>query len=318
MSSERKSSPEYSVVVPVYRGRQTIEELCRRTVQFFESRGESFEIILVDDSSSDGSWEEIARIAQLDPQVLGIRLMQNFGQDNATVCGFRHASGRFVVTMDEDLQNPPEEIGKMIAAMRRENADVVYGTPENKQHTWWRRLGSWLVLAIPRRAMRVDFDISSFRLIRYEALQEVMKSVRHDVIIDVYLGWVTRAITAVTVRHEEALRPSSYSLYKLIKLTVDLYFSYTVTPLRAVMFIGAGISLVSILLGSIMIYQRLIDNVPVPGFTSLIVTNLFSTGVIVIGIGILAEYVARLFLHWAHKPQYVVRQTTREDGNAKG
>jgi len=299
---------DYSVVVPVYRGRATIEELCSRIARFFEHRGDTFEIILVDDGSSDGSWDKIVEIARADPRVLGIQLMRNFGQHNATACGFRHAGGQFVVTLDEDLQNPPEEIGKMIAAMERSNADVIYGTPESKQHNWWRRLSSRIV----RLVIGVNADVTSVRLIRSRSIEPIVKSDRPDIVIDVYLSWATKAIAATPVRHDVAARPSSYSVATLVGLMFSLIFNYTVIPLRLAIVGGAVLSAMSFVLGAVMAYLRMVDRIDVPGFTAIIVSILFSTGLILVGIGVMSEYLARIFLHSNHKPQSIIRWTTKE------
>jgi len=308
MSEGTSAGPDYSVVVPVYRGRSTIEELCRRIARFFDGRGDTFEIILVDDGSSDGSWGKIVEIARADARVLGIQLMRNFGQHNATACGFRHAGGKFVVTLDEDLQNPPEEIGKMIAAMEQSHADVIYGIPESRQHHWWRRLSSRIV----RLVIGVKSDVTSVRLIRSQSMEPIVQSDRPDIVIDVYLSWATKAISATPVRHEASSRPSSYTVSALVRLMFSLIFNYTVIPLRVAIVAGAVLSAASFMLALFMAYQRLVHRIDVPGFTAIIVSVLFSTGLILVGIGVMSEYLARIFLHANHKPQSIIRGTTQQ------
>jgi len=301
----------YSVVVPVYRGEATVAELCRRLAAVFEARGASFEIILVDDGSSDGSWERILEIAAGDDRVLGLRLTRNFGQHNATVCGFRHAHGAMVLTVDEDLQYPPEEISKLIDCAEREGADIVYGVPERRRHSWWRRLGSRMVMIIPRLVMKVSFDISSFRLIRGPIAAEVAKAQRHDIVIDVMISWITDRISAVRVQQlESTARKSSYTPFKLIQMLFNILYNYTVLPLRFSVVIGGLLSFISLVLAAYFIYIRVTKDVGVPGFSALIVSILFSTGVVLLGIGMMSEYLAHTFLHVIRKPQSVVRDTT--------
>jgi len=305
------STVAYSIVVPVYRGEATVAELCRRLAAVFEARGDSFEIILVDDGSSDGSWERITEIAARDDRVVGLRLTRNFGQHNATVCGFGHANGEMVLTVDEDLQFPPEEIGKLIDRAKHDGADVVYGVPERRRHSWWRRLGSRVVMIIPRLVMKVRFDISSFRLIRGPIAAEVAGAQRHDIVIDVMISWITDRISAVHVQQlESTARKSSYTPFKLLQVLFNILYNYTVLPLRFSIMIGGLLSLISIVLAAYFIYVRITQDVGVPGFSALIVSVLFSTGVILLAIGMMSEYLAHTFLHVIRKPQFIVRETT--------
>jgi len=302
----------YSVVVPLYRGHDTIDELCAQLIGFFESRDESFEIILVDDASSDGSWDRAIDLAHEDSRIVGARLTRNFGQHNAVLAGFRLVRGEYVVTLDEDLQHPPSEIEKLIECQAINDADVVYGVPEARQQRWWRRVGAWIAMMIPRRVMGVDFEISSFRLVRSEIAREVTKATRYDVIIDVYLAWLTERFAAVKIRHEPSARGSSYSPLMLVSVLLRLVYNYTVLPLRISTFLGILLAVLSLGLALYFVIVYLSQNVGVPGFTALIVSILFSTGVILIGIGMVSEYLARTFLHVIGKPQAVIRITTRE------
>jgi undecaprenyl-phosphate 4-deoxy-4-formamido-L-arabinose transferase len=302
-------------------GAQTLEALVARLVAAFTRAGRSFEIVLVDDDSRDGSWEVIESLARVDARVLGVKLTRNFGQHNATLCGFRHARGRLIVTLDEDLQNPPEEIETMIETMRVTDADVVYGVSSRRKHSWWRRLCSGVVMLIPRRVMKIDFNIGSFRLIRAAIAREVAKADRHDIILDIYFAWTTSRIVATAVRHDEDSRESgsSYRFRKLLTVFLNMMCSYTTLPLRLASVTGIAISLVSMLMGVYFILVRLFANVPVPGFTALIVSILFSTGLMLMSVGIVSEYIARLFMRVNQKPQSVVRMTTSDgprDGHA--
>ncbi|MFC1736742.1 glycosyltransferase family 2 protein [Candidatus Hydrogenedentota bacterium] len=306
------SAIEYSVVVPVHRGAETILELCERLVAFFVERNNSFEIILVDDGSTDGSWERITEIAESETRVVGVRLTRNFGQHNATVCGFRHARGEYIVTLDEDIQNPPEEIGKMIDCMASGGWDVVYGMPILRKYSWWRRFCSSMVMLVPRYVTKLDFGISGFRLIRAPIAREVAKSLRHDIILDMYLAWSTERISSVQVAHNEASgRKSSYSAFKLVTVLANLLCNYTVLPLRLAVAMGLVLSVLSMLTATYWVVLKLTRDIPVPGFATIAVSIWFSTGLILMGIGVMSEYLARIFLHINQKPQAIVRETTR-------
>ncbi|WP_338864183.1 glycosyltransferase family 2 protein [Myxococcus stipitatus] len=302
---------DISVVVPCFRGETSLPELCARLIRALEARQASFEIILVDDSARPTLWALIDGLAQSDGRIVGVQLMRNFGQHNATVCGFRHARGRWVVTLDEDLQNPPEEIGALLARAEQADADVVYGLPRLRQGPGWRSLASRLIMVIPRKVMRVAFDISAFRLISGSVAAEVARSERHDIILDIYLSWVTDRITATEVRHEhpEGLR-SSYTLSRLVTVFFNLLFNYATFPLRLASIGGLLLSLLSAIAGGGVLISHMTGTITVPGWASLALAVLFSSGVTLLGVGILSEYVARIFLQINQKPQAVVRQVT--------
>jgi undecaprenyl-phosphate 4-deoxy-4-formamido-L-arabinose transferase len=301
---------DYSIVIPVYGGVATIEDLYRRLRAVFDERGASVEVIFVDDASRDGSWHVIERLARANANVRGIRLGRNFGQHNATTCGFRFARGRFVVTLDEDLQHPPEEIAKLIQCQQRGDADVVYGIPARRRSPFWRRLGSRLAMAIPRHVMKIHFDISSFRLVRAALAREVACSTRHDIIVDAYLGWLTDRIAATEVRHNAASRCSNYTLLRLIGLFANLLCNYTTFPLRVATACGGLLSMGSILVGILFILLHLSGYTGVPGYSSLIVSLFFSTGVILMGIGVMSEYLGRILMQINGRPQAYIRHTT--------
>ncbi|MCP3978119.1 MAG: glycosyltransferase family 2 protein [bacterium] len=308
-SPPESAAPRLSLIVPVYRGRQTIEELARRLIAVLDAAGSTFELLFVDDGSSDGSWDCIRELARSEARIRGIRLTRNFGQHNATLCGFRHARGELLVTLDEDLQNPPEELPKLLEAFEERDADVLYGIPHERQSSLWRRLASRVVMFVPRKVMGIDFDISAYRVVRRSIALEVTRALRHDIIIDVYFAWITDRIASIKVQHVDPSRGSSYTMWKLVRVLFNLVCNYTVLPLRLAVVTGLGLSLVSLVLGAVYVYLRFTQDV-VPGFSALIVSVLFSTGVILLGVGAVSEYLARTFLHVIRKPQSVVRETT--------
>ncbi|MBN8226214.1 glycosyltransferase [Corallococcus macrosporus] len=304
-------SVDVSVVVPCFRGEGSLPALCGRLVRALEARGDTFEILLVDDSARPALWACIQALAKGDARIRGIQLMRNYGQHNATVRGLRMARGRWVVTLDEDLQNPPEEIPTLLARANEVGADVVYGIPHERQGPGWRTWASRLIMVVPRRVMGVGFDISAFRLISGPVAAEAARSERHDIILDIYLSWVTDRITATPVRHEQpqGLR-SSYTLSKLVQVFFNLLFNYTTFPLRLASIGGAVLSVLSVAAGASVILSKFAGDIDVPGWASLAVGVLFSSGVTLLGVGILSEYVTRIFLQINQKPQSVVRAVT--------
>jgi polyisoprenyl-phosphate glycosyltransferase len=302
-------SIQYSVVVPVYMGVRTLPSLVDRLVDMFRALDATYEIVLVDDGSTDGSWDVILALVAARPTVAGVRLTRNFGQHNATLEGIRHSSGAFVVTLDEDLQHPPEEIPKLIAEQRRTDADVVYGIPEERKDPGWRRIASRLAKWVPRRVMGVDFDLSSFRLIAGPVARAVVPRTRHDVILDIHLSWATSRFASTPVRHAAAERGhSGYSAWRLARIFVDVLCGYTVLPLRISIVCGFLLSIVALAAGFHAIYWKVIGGIDIPGYTSLIVALTFSSGLLLIAIGIASEYLARIFLQAAGKPAALVRE----------
>jgi len=306
-----RQAVDVSVVVPCFRGDETLPELCRRLTTTLESLDVEFEILLVDDSGRAAMWRCIEGLARGDGRVRGLQLTRNFGQHNATVCGFRHASGRWVVTLDEDLQNPPEEIPTLLDCQGASGADVVYGTPRVRQGPLWRTLASRAIMTIPRSVMRIGFDISAFRLIDGRIAAEVARNERYDIILDICLSWITDRISSVEVRHDSRRgSPSAYTLSRLTTVFFNLLFNYATFPLRLAAVSGIALSMVALLLGGAVLVSRVIGHVTVPGWASLAAGVAFSAGLTLVTIGILSEYVLRMFLRINQKPQSVLRSAT--------
>lgn len=303
--------PDLSLVVPVFRGADTLASLHERIARVCQAQGWSWELLLVDDGSQDNSAARIEQLASQDSHVTGVFLTRNFGQHNATVAGIRESAGLLVATLDEDLQHPPEALPEMMKVMQAENADVVYGVLDRRRHPYWRRMASAAVHWLPRRVMKMSFDISSFRLMNRTVADAVAASTRHDIILDVVIGWVTQRISGSLVSHEAAARPSGYSLYSLTGILFRLICGYTVAPLRVVLGAGILLSIAAVAIGMRILALKLFGSGVPSGYTSLMVVVTFSSGLILISLGLVAEYVARVFLQISRKPQAVVRRVTR-------
>lgn len=304
---------DISLVVPVFRGAGSLSALHERIARVCRTQGWSWELLLVDDGSRDGSAARIEELVRQDSHVTGIFLTRNFGQHNATVAGIRASAGRLVATLDEDLQHPPEALPELMKLLQAENADVVYGVLKHKRHPFWRRLASGAVHWLPRRVMGLSFDISSFRLMNRVVADAVAASARHDIILDVAIGWVTQRIAGCPVPHASAARPSGYSLASLIGILFRLICGYTVLPLRIVLGAGILLAIAAVAIGVRILVMKLCDSGVPSGYTSLMVVVTFSSGLILISLGLVAEYVARIFLQISRKPQSVVRRVVREN-----
>ena len=300
---------ELSVVIPVYNSSESLRQLTTRLLATLEDLHVTHEIVFVDDGSRDRSWEVLQEIqAEHSDRVLCLQLMRNFGQHNALMCGFRHTQGRFVVTIDDDLQNPPEEIGKLLTAIRAQSLDVVYGAPDRRKHRTWRNLGSWIVNVVYRTMFKTRVAISSFRIIRREVMEATFSYSLNYTFVDGLLAWNSQRIGEVTVEHHpRKLGRSNYSLPKLVVLALNLFSNFSLLPLQAVSLIGFVIALSGLLTGAYYVLQFLRSNIAVSGYASTIVSILVLGGVQLLSLGMIGEYLGRLHLNVNRKPQYTIR-----------
>lgn len=307
------SKIEYSICIPVYNSQSVLEELYRRIVRVFEQTGKRFEIIFVDDSSPDDSWSVLERLQTTDPRVTAIQLARNFGQHSALMCALHFAQGEFVLTLDDDLQHPPEEIPKLLATADQ-GFDVVYGEFPRKQHGWLRNFFSRFVNSVVGRMTEKNYTITSFRLLRQTIVRRVVTFTNCHPHVDVFISHVVaqRKIGQVLVHHDSSKRGSSgYTFRKLVLYSFDMIFNYTVVPLRIGSILGGIISLSSVVLGIYYLVLYLQHRVTVVGWTSLVLLLSFFSGVILFVLGIIGEYIGRIFLSVNNKPQYIIA-TTRE------
>jgi glycosyltransferase involved in cell wall biosynthesis len=304
---------DVSVVIPVYHGAETLAALVPQVKTVLEKLNRSFEIVLVDDGSRDGSWDVIRKLQAADPEhVIAIQLMRNYGQHNALMAGFRLTRGKLIVTMDEDLQHPPEEVPKLLEAIETRELDVVYGSYDAKKHAGWRNLGSWLINAFYRKVFRQTVYLSAFRVIRRELLECVFSYSLNYTFIDGLLAWNTSRIGEISVaHHERAGGRSGYSMGKLLVLALNLFTNFSLIPLQFVSLIGMLVSLGGILMAFIYLFLRLFHAIEWPGYASTIITILVLGGIQLLSLGIMGEYIGRLHLNVNRKPQYSVRQILR-------
>ena len=211
-----------------------------------------FEIIFIEDGAVDDTWPTIERLQQANPDgVVGIQLMRNFGQHNALMCGFRRARGQWIITLDNDLQNPPEEIPTLLAAAERLRADVVYGVPDAKQHGRWRNAGSRLVNAFFRIVFRSRITVTSFRIVRRETVDCILSYSLNYTYVDGLLAWNSQRLAQITVDHHPR-RPgkSGYSFGKLATLGLNLFTNFSLLPLQFVSGMGFVAAIGGVSMGS--------------------------------------------------------------------
>lgn len=300
---------EYSVIVPVYNSQSSIRELFDRLLVFFAGKNLTWEVIFVDDFSQDKSPEVLASLKKSYPELItAIRLTKNFGQHNATLCGLNFAKGKAVITIDDDLQTPPEEIEKLILCREQYDFELVYGIHARKRHSATRNIGSKTLKVSAKALHNSRGEGSSFRLISGELVKKMIRHTQHFIFLDEVMHWYTDEIGFTEVVHlPRQYDKSGYSLTKLIRLVANLLLYYTMLPLKFLVYGGLIISLISFAYGLFFIFKKLVFDVPL-GFTSLIVTILFSTSIILFSLGVLGEYLSRMYQMQNGKPPWSIRK----------
>ena len=300
---------DYSVVVPVFKGEATLQTLFERINKVFDGLGKTFQVVFVDDESTDKSWEKITNLKQAYPgQVKAIRLAKNYGQQKATLCGINHSNGNILITIDEDLQIPPEEIEKLIGKQQETNADLVYGLFEKRKYSFVRKMGSWFVNKFFGVFANTTGAGTSFRLITRKLADRLSEVNQSHLLLDEVLNWYTSNIAYAKVEHAARKKgKSSYSVYKLMLITFGYIIYYTVIPLRIMTYVGFFFSMISFVIGVFYIYNWLAEEVAL-GFTSIIVAIFFSTSIILFSLGIIGEYISRFYTSAWGKPPYMIEE----------
>lgn len=303
-----ESRPAISVIVPVLNSEATLEDLFNRTSAVLSGMNLEFEIIFIDDGSVDSSWKTICALKSAFPdKVRGVRLAKNSGQQAATLCGMQHARGSWVLTLDDDLQSPPEEIPKLWEAALHQQSDVVYGVYPALKHDVLHSFGSLLFRVLLRNIAPNVPPGSSFRLIRGEIISALHQRVAPWVLLDPALAWYTSQITAVPVRHDKRLNGNSgYSLFKLGNLAITILVIGSTFPLQVMIWFGLFSALVSFCIGVYYLVIKLTSNVP-PGFSALIVMMTFAFGVILSSLGVLGIYISKIYTINTGQPGFTIR-----------
>jgi polyisoprenyl-phosphate glycosyltransferase len=285
----------YSVVIPVFNSEPIVGSTIDRTVAFFEEQGLPYELILVNDGSTDGSWEVLRSAVARYPHVRATNLLRNYGQHNANLCGLRQAKGDYVVTMDDDLQNPPEEIIHLIREAMN-GSDVVFGKFRQKQAAAHRNLGSSVIGLLNRRifGQPPDLVVSNFRILRRDVVDRICASrSAYPYITGQALLYSSRRSNVEVDHSPRAVGKSTYSPIRIGRLVLRILFSYSLFPLRLSAAIGFLISAFSFLVGAAFTIRHLMGDTRITGLTTLIVLLSFLNGVIILMLSMLGEYVLR-------------------------
>lgn len=308
---------KYSIVVPVYNSEKSLEELYTRINDVFVNViKESYELILVDDFSKDRSFAVMEELHAKNPSVVAVQLSKNCGQHAALLCGFSFASGDFVITMDDDLQHPPEEIPKLIEGFAQNDCDVVIGRYKSKKHSLLRNMGTFVSGLVSHKVYGKpkDLELTSFRMLRRNVVDDINHLSVHRPRIGNMILRVNSRIKNVTVEHSQ--RKYGKSGYSFMHLVSDLINNIVVDssfPLIVVRNIGIGTFFLSIIMALYYVIKYFTRGISILGWTSMILITLFYNGVILFGIGVIGDYLIRIQDESRKMPNYFVRKILKED-----
>ncbi|MDX2139000.1 MAG: glycosyltransferase family 2 protein [Chloroflexota bacterium] len=306
--------PSLSIVVPVYNSNDGLRELIAELEPVLPTLAERYEVILVDDASRDHSWRVIQDLSRQHGWVRGIQMMRNYGQHNALLCGIRAASGDVIVTMDDDLEHPPDQLALLLDKLA-EGYDVVYGAPQAEQHGIWRDMASQVTKLLLQQSMGIETarSISAFRAFHTQ-LREAFANYRSPYVsIDVLLTWATTRFATVRVRHDSRrYGASNYTFRKLVRHTINMVTGFSVLPLRFASVLGLIMTAFGLIVLVYVVGRALVEGIVVPGFAFLASIVAIFSGAQMLVFGIMGEYLSVMHFRSMERPVYTVRNTTEK------
>jgi len=303
-----KGSVDISIVIPVYNEVQILDELYTRLSKVVAGLGKKCEILFVDDGSDDGSFERLKDLREGDSSIRILRFTRNFGQQAAVLAGFRHCRGEIIVQLDSDLQNPPEEIPKLLNAMT-DKIDLVVTVPRKRKDTWTRVAGSRLLQCIAQKMLgpSCKLNLSSFRALRPSVVEKIDQCKDKSQFMAVLMSWMGVPTAEVEVEHSAREKGvTKYGLSQLIRLTWDIVTGYSNFPLRLVTYMGLLGAGTGFGLMVFLIFQRVVRGILVDGMVLLSAAFAFLAGIQLLSMGLLGEYLGRVHLRVQDRPDYIV------------
>lgn len=310
--SEPTPAPEISVVIPVFNEEENLQELGQRLIHTLTNMGRPYEIIFVDDGSTDGSWQLLTDLNRQYPQnVRALQFHRNFGQHQAIFAGFQAARGQVMVTLDADLQNPPEEIPRLVAKLD-EGYDTVGGWREDRRDSIFRRLPSQLVNSVMSRVTGVklrDYGCM-LRAYRRSVVDSINQCQESSSFIPALANLFAQRVAEIPVGHAERERgKSKYGIVKLLRLNFDLMTGFSNLPIHLVGFMGVSIAFLGLFFGFMLIIRRIFVGPEVEGVFTLFAILFVFVGLNTLGLALIGEYVGRIYREVRGRPRFVIRQT---------
>ncbi len=304
---------EISIVIPVYNSHECIAELSRQIADAL--KGIDYEQIMVNDCSRDSSWDEIKKEAEKTPNLIGINLRKNGGQDSAILTGLNYASGKYVVIMDDDLQHSPYDIPKMYEEIKK-GFDVVYANFDSKKQKLWKNIGSWLNGKISELALQKPKEVylSPFKIICHGVISEMIKFNNLFPYIDGLIFQVTRNITQIPIEHHKReMGKSNYNLAKSIKVFLRMLFGFSTMPLNIASYTGFFTAAIGLILAIVYAVQYFTGKADVTGWTTLVILLLILGGLILVSLGFIGKYLGQVYLTVNKQPKFIVKETVNSN-----
>jgi len=301
----------FSVISPVYKAENLLDELAACLCKELEAIDSNFEIILVDDGSPDKAWEKIQTLSQKDSRIKGIKLSRNFGQHHAITAGLQHATGKWIVVMDCDLQDQPSEITK-IYQKAQEGYHVVLARRHQRKDSPFKRFGSWLFYKILSylTGVKLDESIANFGIYHQDVIQAICQMPESIRYFPMMVQWVGFKQTQINVQHApRKYGKSSYNLSKMFKLALDIILAYSDKPIRLTIKVGFSIAFLAFVFAIITLIRYFVGEIKVLGYTSLIISISFFSGLIIFTLGVVGLYVGKTFESVKKRPLYIIEKT---------
>ena len=302
--------PSFSIVVPCYNSSRSLVELVNRVVQVFSNTTFTYEIILINDGSSDNTWQVIEDLGQRYAQVVGIDLTRNFGQQSAVLCGFQFAHYQYIVTIDDDLQHKPEDILALYKQLSDNELDLVIASFASKQHTFIRRLGTRLVQYLSNHIVGTPtgFKFSSFRIMKKYVAKNALQFKVANPVVGFLILKTTNKIANYEVEHDARKHgKSNYSIWDLINYCLTMLLDYSTIPLKIVGYMGVVIAVFSFTASVFYLIKWWLGLITVSGFMTFVLLILFFFGLLFISIGVIGAYFIRILQNSSIHPLYLVR-----------
>lgn len=307
---------DLSIVIPVYNDEEVLNELHRRLIDVLPGLAKKFEIIFIDDGSKDQSFKILKELAKKDPLLKVIKLARNFGQQNSIAAGLDHAKGEIVVLMDSDLQDRPEDIHLMLEAMERDDTDMAIAKWISRRDSFRKRFFSKLFYNFSRRVTNLKHEpgLGVFRAIRKSVLEQLNHIPEKTGTVISLMYWAGIDYSIVELERDQRFAGSSgYNIRKMFKLIADRIFSYSLFPIRAASYLGLFVGGASVIFGIILLVRRLVFDNVAAGWTSTMVVLAFLFGLNFFFLGIIGEYLGRIYLESKGRPKYIISKIIDHD-----
>lgn len=285
----------YSILIPVYNSEGVVKDTIRQVVAEMTKNELQFEIVLVNDGSPDNSWEKLVELSEEYPQVRAVNLLKNYGQHSAVICAMAHAKGDYMITMDDDLQNPPAELIKLIEKIN-EGYDLVFAKFHQKKHSSFRKFGTNVINYINGKVFNKpkDITLTNFRIFKRKVAERAVSyKTNHPYIPGLLLMHASKIANVYTEHHARQIGTSNYSIWKILALVSRLLFNYSSYPLRLLSGFGLIAAAISFLYGILILIRAVVTGIAVPGWTSIIVLLAFFNGILILMLGVMGVYISR-------------------------